>query len=161
MLYVVAWPLLSEADDTALRRLRAQYHPREAGLIGPHFTLVFGAPVDQETRLRAAFEALVERRPFWFVIDRITRADRYLYAVPADGSAELNELHDALNKTPGHEPFEPHITLGLFERAAEAEQVARIVERQHLPMHGRVEELALLKREGEGLATLASVRLSA
>ena len=50
MLYVVAWPLLSEADDTALRRLRAQYHPREAELIGPHFTLVFGAPVDHEAR---------------------------------------------------------------------------------------------------------------
>jgi 2'-5' RNA ligase superfamily protein len=161
VLYVVAWPLLSEADDTALRRLRAQYHPGEAGLIGPHFTLVFGAPPDQETRLRAAFEALVERRPFWFVIDRITRSDRHLYAVPADGSAELNELHDVLNKTPGPEPFEPHISLGLFERAAEAEQVARIVERQHLPMHGRVEELALLKREGEGLGTLASVRLAA
>ena len=161
MLYVVAWPLLSEADDTALRRLRAQYHPREAGLIGPHFTLVFGAPLDQETRLHAGFEALVERRPFWFVIDRITRSDRYLYAVPADGSAELTELYDALNRAGSPEPFEPHITLGLFERAAEAEQVARIVERQHLPMHGRVEELALLKREGEGLATLASVRLSA
>ena len=43
MLYVVAWPVLGEADDTALRRLRAQYHPREAELIGPHFTLVFGA----------------------------------------------------------------------------------------------------------------------
>ena len=161
MLYVVAWPLLSEADDTALRRLRAQYHPREAGLIGPHFTLVFGASPDQETRLRAAFEALVERRPFWFVIDRITRSERYLYAAPTDGSAELTELYDALNRTPGSEPFEPHITLGLFERAAEAEQVARIVERQHLPMHGRVEELALLKREGEALTTLASVRLSA
>ena len=38
MLYVVAWPLLGEADDMALRRLRAQYHPREADLIGPHFT---------------------------------------------------------------------------------------------------------------------------
>jgi len=161
VLYVVAWPLLSEADDTALRRLRAQYHPREAGLIGPHFTLVFGAPLDQETRLRAAFEALVERRPFWFVIDRITRSERYLYAVPTDGSAELTELYDALNKTTGPEPFEPHITLGLFESAAGAEQVARIVERQHLPMHGRVEELALLKREGEALTTLASVRLSA
>ena len=161
MLYVVAWPLLSEADDTALRRLRAQYHPREAGLIGPHFTLVFGASPDQETRLRAAFEALVERRPFWFVIDRITRSERYLYAAPTDGSAELTELYDALNRTPGSEPFEPHITLGLFERAAEAEQVARLVERQHLPMHGRVEELALLKREGEALTTLASVRLSA
>ena len=48
MLYVVAWPLLAEADDTALRRLRAQYHPREADLIGPHFTLVFGAPMSDE-----------------------------------------------------------------------------------------------------------------
>ena len=36
MLYVVAWPVLAEADDTALRRLRAQYHPREAPLIGAH-----------------------------------------------------------------------------------------------------------------------------
>jgi 2'-5' RNA ligase len=161
VLYVVAWPLLSEADDTALRRLRAQYHPREAGLIGPHFTLVFGAPAEQETRLRAAFQAMVAHRPFWFVIDRIVRDERYLYAVPADGSAELTELHDALNPTPGAEPFEPHITLGLFDRAAEAEQVARIVERQHLPMHGRVEELALLKREAEALATLATVRLAA
>ena len=161
MLYVVAWPLLSEADDTALCRLRAQYRPHEAGLIGPHFTLVFGAPLDQETRLRAAFEALVARRPFWFVIDRITRSDRHLYAVPADGSAELIELYDALNKAPGNEPFEPHITLGLFERAADAEQVARIVERQHLPMHGRIEELALLRREAEALATLATIRLAA
>ena len=160
MLYVVAWPLLSEADDTALRRLRAQYHPREAGMIGPHFTLVFGAPPEQETRLHAAFEAMVERRPFWFVIDRIVHADRHLYAVPADGSAELTELYDALNPSPGPEPFEPHITLGLFERPAEAEQVARIVERQHLPMHGRVEELALLRREGEALVTLANVRLN-
>jgi hypothetical protein len=121
---------------------------------------VFGASPDQETRLRAAFEALVERRPFWFVIDRITRSERYLYAAPTDGSAELTELYDALNKTPGPEPFEPHITLGLFDRAAEAEQVARIVERQHLPMHGRVEELALLKREGEGVTTLATIRLT-
>jgi 2'-5' RNA ligase len=165
VLYVVAWPLLSEADDTALRRLRAQYHPSEAGLIGPHFTLVFGAALGDEPRLRLAFEALVDCRPFWFVIDRIVRSDRYLYAVPADGSAELTALYDALNPEPGpaseHQPFEPHVTLGLFERAAEAERVARIVERQHLPMHGRVEEVALLRRDGDALSTLASVRLAA
>ena len=56
MLYVVAWPVLAEADDTALRRLRAQYHPREAGLVGPHFTLVFGAASDREPALRAALD---------------------------------------------------------------------------------------------------------
>ena len=166
MLYVVAWPVLAEADDTALRRLRAQYHPGEADLIGPHFTLVFGTDAHHETRLRGLLDTLAGRRPFWFVLDRLVRHDltplsrsAYLYAVPADGGAELTSLHDELNPAPGPEPFEPHITLGLFERAADAEQVARIVERQHLPMHGRIEELALLRRTGDALEALKSVRL--
>lgn len=158
MLYVVAWPLLSEADDTALRRLRAQYHPHEAELIGPHFTLVFGAPVAREAALRETL-ASIDRRPFWFLIDRIARVDLHLYAEPSDGAAELSELYDALNPVPGDEPFQPHVTLGLFSHAIEAEQVARIVGRQHLPIHGRVEELALLKRDGDRLDTLATVRL--
>ena len=166
MLYVVAWPILAEADDTALRRLRAQYHPREAELIGPHFTLVFGAAVSEQARLGGALDGLAGRRPFWFVLDRLVRHDMtppsraaYLYAVPAEGGAELATLYDELNLAPGVEPFEPHITLGRFDRAADAEQVARIVERQHLPMHGRIEELALLRRDGDALETLASVRL--
>ena len=166
MLYVVAWPVLAEADDTALRRLRAQYHPREADLIGPHFTLVFGADAYEEARLRTALDGLAGRRPFWFVLERLVRHDMappsraaYLYAVPADGAAELIELHETLNPVPGSEAFEPHITLGLFGHAAEAEHLARMVERQHLPMHGRVEELALLHRRDDGLETLASVRL--
>lgn len=165
MLYVVALPTLGEADDTALRRLRAQYHPREADLIGPHFTLVFGAPSEGEAALRATLEG-IERRPFWFVLERLVRHDlppssrgAYLYATPADGATELAELHETFNPSGSGEPFEPHMTFGLFERAAEAEQVARIVERQHLPMHGRIEELALLRRTAEGLETLRSVRL--
>jgi 2'-5' RNA ligase len=166
MLYVVAWPVLAEADDTALRRVRAQYHPREADLIGPHFTLVFGASESEEPRLRAALDELAGRRPFWFVLERLVRHDMappsratWLYAVPADGAAELIDLHETLNPMPGGEAFEPHITLGLFGHAAEAEHLARMVERQHLPMHGRVEELALLRRGDDGLETLASVRL--
>lgn len=159
MLYVVAWPVLGEADDTALRRLRAQYHPREAGLIGPHFTVVFGAAPDREPALRVALGGLGQR-PFWFMIERIVRSDLHLYAEPSDGAAELTGLYETLNPAAGGEPFEPHITLGLFQRAAEAEQVARIVGRQHLPMTGRIEELALLRRDGGTLATLATFRLA-
>jgi len=165
VLFVVAWPTLSEADDTALRRLRAQYHPREAGMIGPHFTLVFGVAAERESELRDALERL-QRRPFWFVLDRVVRFDQtppsraaYLFAVPGDGAAELIELYEMLNPAPGDQAFEPHITLGLFERAADAEQVARIVERQHLPMHGRVEALSLVRRDGNRLDTLATVQL--
>ena len=160
MLYVVAWPVLGEADDTALRRLRAQYHPREADLIGPHFTLVFGASAEREAELRAAL-GQVAQRPFWFMIERIVRSDLYLYAEPSDGAAELTALYETLNPMPGPEPFVPHITLGRFRGAPEAEQVARIVGRQNLPMTGRIEELALLRRTGDTLDTLASVRLGA
>ena len=158
MLYVVAWPLLAEADDTALRRLRAQYHPKEADLIGPHFTLVFDAKVDHEAELRTVLDG-IRRRPFWFMIDRIVRHDLYLFAEPSDGAVELTELYEVLNPVPGGKSFEPHITLGLFGTAPDAEQVARIVERQHLPIHGRVEELALLRRDGDLLETLATVTL--
>lgn len=166
MLYVVAWPVLAEADDTALRRLRAQYHPGEADLIGPHITLVFGAAADEEGRLREALADLAPRRPFWFMLDRLVRHDlappsraAYLFATPADGAAELVGLYETLNPVPVFETFEPHITVGLFERAAAAERVARIVQRQHLPMHGRVEELALLRRDGDALETLQTIRL--
>ena len=160
MLYVVAWPVLGEADDTALRRLRAQYHPQEAEMIGPHFTLVFGAAAERAEELRKTLQG-VTQRPFWFLIERIVRSDLYLYAEPSDGAAELTALHEALNPAPGSEPFEPHITLGRFRSAAEAEQVARIVGRQNLPMTGRIEELALLRRAADTLETLASVRLGA
>jgi 2'-5' RNA ligase len=128
--------------------------------------LVFEAPVSDEGRLRSALDGIAQR-PFWFMLDRLVRHDltppsraAYLYAVPADGEAELTQLHEALNPVPGAETFEPHITLGLFGHAAEAEQIARIVQR-HLPMRGRVEELALLRRDGDRLDTLASVRLTA
>lgn len=166
MLYVVAWPVLAETDDIALRRLRAQYHPGEADLIGPHFTLVFGASFTEEAKLRADLGRLASRQAFWFMLDRLVRHDvappsrrSYLFAVPADGAAELGEFHDVLNPSGSLEQFEPHITLGLFDRAAEAEQIARIVGRQHLPIRGRVEELALLRRDGNRLEPLASAHL--
>ena len=164
MLYVVAWPVLAEADETALVRLRAQYHPEEAGLIGPHFTLVFGAAPERADELRDLLETTVAtRRPFWFMLERLrheaaTPASRaaYLFAEPVDGASELIDLYEALNSGPDVRDFDPHITLGLFPSAVEAERIARIVERQHLPMRGRVGELALLRRDGDRLDTLAT-----
>ena len=111
------------------------------------------------TRWNTAFAYLdpVRDRSNLRIVDAVL-VDRF---EPSDGAVALSELYDRLNPAPGGEPFEPHITLGLFSHAVEAEQVARIVERQHLPIHGRVEELSLLKRVGDGLDTLLTVRLGA
>ena len=161
MLYVVAWPVLGEADDTALRRLRAQYHPREADLIGPHFTLVFGAAAEREAALRTALASVDAAAVL--VHDRAHRAVRSLplcRAVRWRGRTDRHCTRRSI-RCRRHEPFEPHITLGLFQRAAEAEQVARIVGRQHLPMTGRVEELALLRRDGDTLDDLWQASASA
>src|SRR4051812_49601526 len=101
VLYVVALPLLSEADDTALRRLRAQYHPREADLIGPHFTLVFGAPAAGETALPAAMAA-IPLPGVWLLNPPSTPAGPYLYARPSPSGADLTEHYDALNSPSGN-----------------------------------------------------------
>ena len=94
--------------------------------------------------------------------ERLVPADElvaYRDALRARQERSLQGLADSTQELGSGEPIEPHMTLGFFDRAAEAEQVARIVERQHLPMHGRVEELALLRRTADGLETLRSVRL--
>ena len=172
MLYVVAWPLLGEADDTALRRLRAQYHPREAELIGPHFTLVFGVDPDARATLAAAVEHVAASvRPFWFVLQRLRvdappRAGRaWLYAEPHEGAEELSALHEmlmeSLPKVEDAQRFEPHLTLGMFGNGIDAERVAQIAERQTVPMHGRIDSLRLIETDKRSLSEIAVHRFSA
>jgi hypothetical protein len=43
----------------------------------------------------------------------------------------------------------------------EAERVARIVESQHLPMNGGIEEPALLRRGSERIETITTLRPAA
>ena len=169
MLYVVAWPILAEADDTALRRLRAQYHPGEADLIGPHFTLVFGVEPEARDVLAATVERVASSvRPFWFMLQRLRvdappRTGRaWLYAEPYEGAEELSALHDmlmeSLPKVDGAPRFEPHLTLGMFTNGIDAERVAQIAERQTVPMHGRIESLRLIETDKRTLSEIATHR---
>ncbi len=58
-------------------------------MIGPHFTLVFGAPPSTAEELRGAAALPSRQRPFWFTVERIVRSDLYLVPSRPDGAAEL------------------------------------------------------------------------
>lgn len=170
-LYVVAEPKLADEDRTRLVNLRAQYH-REAGLIGPHFTLIFGVDVAVRDTLAAAVERVASSvRPFWFVLQRLRvdappRSGRaWLYAEPQEGADELSALHEMLAESlppaPDAPPFEPHLTLGMFSNGIDAERVAQIAERQTVPMHGRIESLSLVETDRRTLSEIALYRFRA
>jgi 2'-5' RNA ligase len=168
-LYVVAEPVLLPEDRARLVNLRAQHHRREADLIGPHFTLVFGIDPEARDTLAAAVERVATSvRPFWFVLQRLRvdappRAGRaWLYAEPHEGAEELSALHEmlmeSLPKAQGAQRFEPHLTLGMFGNGIDAERVAQIAERQTVPMHGRVESLRLVETDRRTLSEITLQR---
>ncbi len=166
-LYIVAEPVLPTDDLAALDRLRAQYHRAEAATIGAHFTIVFAAPATELATLTMALAATAARtRPFWFALRRLSTFAHpltrlgYLQADADEGSEELAALHRALDPTYGREPYTPHVTLGRFDTAIEAERIARIVERQLLPIQGRIETLRLIDVRAGRVEELATVGLS-
>jgi 2'-5' RNA ligase len=129
-LYVVAFPELAAADARLLADLRARHYPTQADRLGPHFTFVFGLPVDtlgllapQVGRIAAA------TAPIAFTLRKITPiADlasgrAYIALVPHRGHLAMIDLHRRLHEgplQPWREPavrFEPHLTVGLVDSA--------------------------------------------
>lgn len=170
-LYVVAYPLLALEDDATLRKLRAQYHPAEAGMIGPHFTLVFARPTENFDLLVAHIEAVAkETAPIDLVLRRtnllVEPGVAYAFLEPQEGRQEMMDLHLALNAdilsvdenaalaatkadaaaAPGvkHPPYTPHITIGRSASAPEMRAVLQGLQRQEIAMKARIERLTLL-----------------
>jgi 2'-5' RNA ligase len=169
-LYIVAYPKLAEADEALLRKLRAQYHPAEAGMIGPHFTLVFARPVDSYDLLVNHVEAVAdETAPIDLVLRRtVLHVDpgvAYAFLEPQEGRQEMMDLHLALNADilsvdenaplvstkadaahpdAPHAPYTPHLTIGRSASAPEMRAVLQGLQRQEIAMQARIETLTLI-----------------
>ncbi len=95
-------------------------------------------------------------RPFWFMLDRLVRHDMtppsraaYLFAVPADGEAELIELHETLNPAPGPRTASSRISRSACSATPPKPSRSRAWSSASIcPCVGRVEELALCSRRG-------------
>lgn len=170
-LYVVAHPILSAEDEALLRSLRAQYHPAEAGMIGPHFTLVFARPLDTFEPFAEHVEAVArESAPIDLVLRRtnlhVDPGVAYAFLEPQEGRREMMDLHLALNadilsedenarlvslKADAAKPddakiaaYTPHITIGRSASAPEMRAVLQGLQRQQIAMKARVETLTLI-----------------
>jgi 2'-5' RNA ligase len=170
-LYIVAYPVLSEGDAALLRSLRAQYHPSEAGMIGPHFTLVFARPADSHDLLVSHVEAVAnETAPIDLVLRRtVLHVDpgvAYAFLEPQEGRQEMMDLHLALNADilsvdenaalvstkadaakpadAPHAAYTPHLTIGRSASAPEMRAVLQGLQRQEIAMKARIETLTLI-----------------
>jgi 2'-5' RNA ligase len=121
-LYTIAFPTLANADARFITGFRAA-HDRQASVLGPHFTLLFGCAEVDETTYIGHVRTIASSTPAFAFHCRAAEPDAddntgYAYLVPELGRDAITTLHDALYTGPlapflrEDIPFTPHITIG-------------------------------------------------
>jgi 2'-5' RNA ligase len=165
-LFVLAEPDTSEADRSWIQAIRRRYDP-QVDLIGPHFTLVFGADPSRAPALVAETRDVAGRfSPFAFDLQLAQvfsdgTSDHYLFLIPDLGARELVALHRALHRPPAGGPaFMPHLTIGRLPTAAEADTLAAELNSARRVVSGRVSRLAVIGVAERRARTLEEIELT-
>ena len=108
-LWTVAFPTLNDADARFIAGIRAR-HDRQASLLGPHFTLLFGCDAVDEAVYTAHVRAIAASTPALRFECREVEPDSddgrgLVYLVPEQGRGALTLLHDRLYTG----PLAPHL----------------------------------------------------
>ncbi len=109
-LYTVAFPSLTAASARFVAEFRAR-HDRQASVLGPHFTLLFGCDAVAEDAYIEHVRAVAATMPAFHVHCPGAQADRdddgagLVYLVPERGRGDVQALHDALYTG----PMAPHL----------------------------------------------------
>ncbi len=161
-----------EAAPADLRRLEAirRRHDPQHGLIAAHVTLVFGfetpdaeAAAAHLAEIAAGQGAIALRLATFVAVPDAVGS--HVFAVPDQGRAEIEHLHDRLYAGPlaGQRrtdiAFIPHVTVAAREHQDEAEDLVRELGR--IGLAGRLTRLDLIAFDGRQVTTLESVPLSA
>jgi 2'-5' RNA ligase len=105
-----------------IQLLRKKYDP-QAGLIGPHLTLMFPVPdsVGEDRLVRHLHDVLRGVGPFPIHLRGFQKSwDGYLFLMVQEGGADMTALHGRIYTGPLADyrkqdvPFVPHLTLGAF-----------------------------------------------
>lgn len=150
-LVVFVAPDFAPAARDWIEKVRKAHDPNQK-IAPPHVTVIFPAPgfvrdevFDHVARVAATF------RSFDAVFDAVeteidaASGESYVYLMPKAGKAELVVLRERLMTGPladaeaKDRPYRPHLTLGRFRRAEDAEVLARRLsaEMRVLPVKAR------------------------
>lgn len=134
MLFTVAMPEWSVEAAAQVQVCRQRNDPQYA-LIGPHFTLIFGVPLDEVLCVEHVGRIARDTSPIRFVLRRAqVQTDgagvSRVFLVPDEGANALVALHDQLYGgmfAPWRslqEAFTPHVTVAAFDQPTVAQSLA-------------------------------------
>ncbi|MGH8822563.1 MAG: 2'-5' RNA ligase family protein, partial [Rhodoferax sp.] len=131
MLFTVAMPDWAPEIDARVQACRRGNDPQYA-LIGPHFTLTFGVPVEEAACIEHVDAIAREASPIRFVLRRAQVQSSgpglaHVFLVPDEGAGALVALHDRLYRgllapwLSQDEAFLPHVTVAAFDNPQSAQ----------------------------------------
>ena len=152
-LYTVAFPSLTVASARLLAEIRAQ-HDRQAALLGPHFTLLFGCDAVDEAGYVDHVRSVAAGTAAFHVHCAGTQPDSdesggYVYLVPDRGRADVEALNDALYTGPMAPhlrkdlAYIAHITIGHCANAADAEALSADLNAGGIDIAGGIDALVV------------------
>ena len=152
-LYTVVFPTLSEDDARFIAAIRAS-HDRQASILGPHFTLLFGCEaLDEASYLEHVRTIATSTAAFAFTCLEAESDDDdgrgVVYLVPDLGRGEITALHDRLYTGPmaphlrkdAH--FVAHMTIGHAADAAAATALCDALEADGVEVAGSIDALVV------------------
>ena len=169
MLFTVAmpeWEPDAEAQVQTCRRANDPQYP----LIGPHFTLTFGAPVEEGPCIDHVGAIARETTPIRFVLRRaeVQTGDTgrsHVFLVPDEGVGALTMLHDRLYAgllAPWRsraEGFLPHVTVAAFDQLQPAQALADRWNAQLFALGGHIRALTVGRLVDQRFDVLAQLPL--
>lgn len=169
MLVIFSQLELGLPDRQWVEGVRRRYDPQHA-LVEAHFTLVFpfeGVPQDDVVAHTAAVVASTPAVAFRLTaaaaVSDPSAAGAHVFLLPSEGDAAVRRLHSRLYsgvlapKLRGDIPYQPHVTVGAFDRHADAERVAAAL--GPCDVAGKLISVELAAFDGRNLAHLHSFPL--
>jgi len=171
-LLALCYPKSRAEDQRFIDRVRLRHDHAYREVVRPHFTMVFQVRDLIESTFSAHVAHVAETSaPIRFVCryamvhNDVSSDDYYVFLVPDQGFSELALLHDALYtevlapRLRLDVPYVPHIGVATLKDPHRCKELADELNGQGLSIDGSVEEISVVKYNGQTVIDLHHFRL--